>query len=94
MTKEQFEDKFEDAFDSATSGTEGGYGADFTSKRDLLKALYPAVEEFAKVRAIGFAKYMNAVAVKNGIDEWTTGSGMQLQRFTSAELYEQFLNKE
>lgn len=98
MTKDQFESKFEDAFDSATSRTEGGYGADFTSKRDALKALYPAVEEFAKEQAIAFLEYKQeqGYILEHARNEYMRFGAAYINepRLSAEELYAKFITSQ
>lgn len=61
---------------------------DTEALRERMRQLEEIEEE-----AIDFAKYVNVIAVRNGADEWTTGSGANTKRSTSKELFNQFLQE-
>lgn len=57
MNKEELESKFDDCFDATTRASEGGYGADTTSRMELWESFHPVISEFAKQQSVAFFKF-------------------------------------
>lgn len=86
MTKDDLENRFDICFDTCTRASEGGYGADTTSRMELWESFHPIISEFAKQQAIAFANHIAYNDIKpHDIDTWNDG------KHNTHELYDDFL---
>ena len=63
------------------------YDFDIFNRGQLLKAMQEAVER----GSIGFAEWVDYKAVRNGDHHWTIGSGNEMRRYTSEQLYDLYI---
>jgi hypothetical protein len=58
MTKEELESEFQECFDNATHASDGGYGADTTSRNRLWKEFSPKIDQYVKQEVIAELQYL------------------------------------
>jgi len=52
------------------------------------------MESYAKQQAIAFGEWVDVNAVRNGYHEWTVGCGDSKKKYTSEQLYNQFIESQ